>query len=320
MPVPRLKNDLERRLALLKQTVPTRGMERHPQKLKGVSELPAELQSPSLTSICASESIQEIISFPAQIQRGHHYIPKQALLFTETEVIHVLASIWPDEPPEITTLQGSGLLYLQVTLILLYGFLEIAAQGNTSPTRVEVEFNTVAWDQISMPVRKLLQISKYLPIAPANMDANSPSTQQAAKRLPLKFFNGLRIYGILPGEQLEDLVFQYGTWERVLLFFKRAILANSLIILTSNYVVIIREEVGVSQGWIITYIPRKSIASIIYRVGSKWNEVAVQLKQGDQTLEYRIQLTNEATQTLRACWIKSGGEWHDLPDKSDKVH
>jgi len=56
--------DLEKRLEQLKQAVPTCGMERHPTILKGISELPVELQSRDLTAIAARENIREIISFP----------------------------------------------------------------------------------------------------------------------------------------------------------------------------------------------------------------------------------------------------------------
>jgi hypothetical protein len=98
-----------------------------------------------LTTLAASEAVQTIIAFPPQIQRGRHSVPKQALLFTHTNVIHSMASIWPDREPEVTYLRGNDLRYLKVTLILLYGFLEIVVQGNTSPTRLAMEFNTVAW-------------------------------------------------------------------------------------------------------------------------------------------------------------------------------
>jgi hypothetical protein len=310
------KNDLEKRLAQLKQEVPTRGMERHPSVLKDVSELPAGLQSPAVTMLASSEAIQTIIAFPPQIHRGHHYVPKQALLFTPTDVIHVLASIWPDQEPEVTHVKGSGLMYLKATLILLYGFLEIVAQGNTSPTRLGMEFNLVAWDQLSRPVRQLLQAAKSTPGAPADKITYSPAAQQAVEKLPLKFFNGVRIYGVLPGEGLEDLVFQPGIWKRWLLLFRRAILANTLVLLTSNYMVAIQEELEVSQGWIVSYIPRNSIVGIKNQPRNKWNELTVQLKRGDQTTEYKLLLTNEAAQAWRMCWIQHGGQWQDLPSEA----
>ena len=211
--------DLEKRLEQLKQAVPTRGMERHPTILKDISELPAELQSPDLTASAARENIREIISFPQQIQRGHHYVPKQALLFTSTGIVHMLASVWPGQEPSVTFIQADSLIYLMVTLILLYGFLEIVAESATSPTRLAVEFNTVAWDQIVRPVRQFLQAARNAPAASTENIPYPAHIQPAVDALPLKYFNGVRIYGVLPGEKLEELVFQPPTWERRLMFF-----------------------------------------------------------------------------------------------------
>jgi hypothetical protein len=113
--------------------------------LNDISNLSAELKSPAVTAAATDKTIQSIIAFPPQIQRGWTYVPKQALLFTPANVIHILASIWPGQEPQVTTLDGSGLLTMNITLILLYGFLEITAEGPNSPTRISVEFNTVAW-------------------------------------------------------------------------------------------------------------------------------------------------------------------------------
>jgi len=115
------------------------------------------------------------------------------LLFTPTGVIHLLASIWPDQEPEMTHVNGRGLMYMKVTLLLLYGFLEIVAQGQTSPTRLGVEFNTVAWYQLSRPLRQLLQATQATPTVPTDKPSYSPATHQALAKLPLKFSNGCRV-------------------------------------------------------------------------------------------------------------------------------
>ena len=311
--MPPSKNDLEKRLAQLKQEVPTRGFERHPSVLNTVSDLPTELQSPAVTTLATSEAMQTIIAFPPQIHRGWHYVPKQALLFAPTDVIHLLASIWPDQEPQVTYLKGYGLMYMKVTLLLLYGFLEIVAQGYSSPTRLGMEFNTVAWDRLSPPLRQLLQATKATPGAPTDKTTYSPTAQHALEKLPLKFSNGVKIYGLLPGEELEELVFQPGTWKRWLLVFRRPISANTLLLLTSNYVVVIQEELEVAQGWIVSYVPRNSIIGMQNRPRSLWNELTVQLKRGDQTAEYKLLLKNEAAQCWRVRWIQHGGQWQDLP-------
>ena len=304
---------LEKRLSQLKKAVPGRGLARHPSRLRQFSELPPELQSSIVKSALAGEEIEEIISFPPQIHRGNHYVPKQALLFTPSGVIHLLASIWPEQEPTIAYLRVKGLMYVKVTLILLYGFLEIISQGTTSPTRLEVEFNTVAWDLISRPLRQILEAGKQ---QPGEITAEVSLSQRAEwilEKLPLKFFNGARIYGLLPGEELEEMVFQPNVWERRLVLFRKNIVANTLLMLTSNYMVIIQEELNVSQGWIITYIPRKSIFGIQKLSHIKWEELIVNLMVAGQTTTCTIRLTNEIAQDWQKCWIKHAGQWQDLP-------
>jgi len=283
-------------------------------KLKSVSELPDELRSPAVDSLASGENLQTIIAFPPQIHRGWHYVPQQALLFSPTNVVHVQASIWPDQSPQTTYVAGSGLMYMQVTSLFLYGFLEIVAQGPAEPTRLGVEFNTVAWYQMSSPLRQLLRATQATPAAPTGEITYAPTVRDAFESLPIKFSNGVKIYGLLPGEELEDLVFQPGTWERRLLLFRRPVSANTLLALTSNYVTVIQEDLHVSQAWIISYIPRSNISGMQGQPRGLWNELTVQLKRGDQTAEYKLLLENEAVQAWRERWIQHGGRWQDLPD------
>jgi hypothetical protein len=303
--------ELEKRLAQLKQEVPLKGLDRHPSKLKNISDLPVELRSPCVTALAVNETIQTIIAFPPQIQRGHHYVPKQVVLFTPTEVIHLLAPIWPNEEPQIVRIKGGGLMYMKVTLLLLYGFLEIVGLGHTQPARLGMEFNTVAWYGLSMPLYKFLQATKPTPNADIDKSTYSRSTQQAFEKLPLKFSNGVKIYALLPGENLEDMVFQPATWKRRLLSFRKATSANTLLVLTSNFVAVIQEELEVAQGWIVSYIPRSSIVGIISQPRGEWNELIFQLKRGDQIADYKLLLKSEAADVWLLHWTRHGGQWQE---------
>jgi hypothetical protein len=197
--------------------------------------------------------------FPQQIQRGWEYVPKQALLFTAGGVIHLLASIWPGQEPQITHVGGCNLLYMKIKLILLYGSLEIVARGEHAPVRLSMEFNTVAWYYLSTPLQRFLQMTRVAPDMPADNGPCSSATQQRLTELPLKFLNGVRIYGLLPGEELKELAFQPATWQHWLYFFRPPALANTLLLLTNHYLVMIQEEVDVKQGWLLSYIPRDNI-------------------------------------------------------------
>lgn len=301
-----------KRLAELKKEVTKRGFDRHASILQDVSELPADLRSAAVAALAARTTIQSIVAFPPQIQRGWHYVPKQALLFTSTGVIHLLASIWPDQEPQITLLEGCGLMYMKVALLLLYGFLEIVAQGQTSPARLAMEFNTVAWQSLSRPLQRLLQGTRDMPAASAEHGMHSPAMQTSIDRLPLKFSNGLKLYGLLPGEELKGLVFQPAQWERWLYFFQRPVLANTLVLLTTNYVVVIQEELKVEQGWILSYIPRNCITGIQFQPSGLWDEVSLQLKRNDQSAVYSLRLKPETIESWRKQWIQHGGLWQDV--------
>lgn len=305
--------DLEKRLTQLRRVVLTRGFDRYVSLLKNVAELPGELQSPMVRALAERDTFQTMILFPQQIQRGWDYVPRQALLFTPTSVTHLLASIWPNQEPHITRVNANSLLYVRVTLLLLYGFLEIVAQGDASTTCLNLEFNTVAWHHLSYPLRQLLKVSQTRVGQPANQYFDAPTIQSALATLPLKFSNGVRLFGLLPGETLETIVFQPGTWQTKLLFFRQPVLANTLLLLTSNFVTVIEEELRVRQGWIISYIPRANIIGIHHQPGNFWNKLTFQLEQGKQTAEYSLRLSPEATEAWRTAWVELGGRWVNLP-------
>jgi len=302
----------EKRLAELKRETTKRGFDRYASILKNISELPAELQSPEITALLDSERIHRIIVFPPQIQRGWDYVPKQALLFTPTRSIHLLASIWPNQEPKITGIEGCHLMYVRVKLLLLYGFLEIVAQGPEAPTQLNMEFNTVAWDHLSPPLKKLLLVAKENLSAQTEKAASSSAAQRAFEQLPLKFSNGVKIYGLLPGEELEAFTFQTAIWKRWLRFLRQPVIANTLLLLTSNYMVVIQEELKIAQGWVLTYIPRNCIAEMQKQTSDLYRKLIVKLKQGEQATEHVILLSNEAIEAWRVQWTQRGGFWQDL--------
>lgn len=299
----------DRRLAELKAEVTKRGFDRYPSLLDDIAGLPADLRSPALESLAAGECIQTIISFPAQIQRGWHYVPKQALLFTGRGVIHLLASIWPGQEPQLTPMVGCDLFYVKVSLLLLYGLMEIVARSKDSPVHLGLEFNTVAWSYLARPVHRLLQTA--ISTAAVNRADPASAAVRASGELPLKFANGVRIYGLLPGQSMESLIFQPRVETRWRYLLRRTLIPNTLILFTNDFLVIIQEETRVEQGWILTYIPLECIREIQNRPDPRWSEISLQLQRENQRAEYRLVLKNEATQTLQAQWIRRGGRWQD---------
>jgi hypothetical protein len=313
--MPTATDHLEKRLAELKKEVPRRGFDRHASILKNISELPVELQSPAVAALAARATIQAIVMFPQQIQRGWEYVPKQALLFTGSGVTHLLASIWPAQEPQITSLEGCNLVYMKFKLVLLYGLLEIAAQGEGRPVRLSMEFNTVDWHRFWMPLQRLLQATQPVSLLPVDKDAPAPVFERALKELPLKFSNGLQLFGLLSGEELEEVVFQAGTWNYWLYLLRKPAFTNTMLLLTSHYMVVITEEVYVKQGWVVSYIPRNNIARMQSQLRGAWNELSVQLERGDQSVDYKLTLKNEYVDLWCKRWVQHGGQWKVLSEQ-----
>ncbi len=63
-------------------------------------------------------------------------------------------------------------------------------------------------------------------------------------------------------------------------------------LLTTNFWVILQEEVGVKQGWIVSYIRRDSIQGILEQGHDLWSELAIKLKRSDQTADYCVAAAN----------------------------
>jgi hypothetical protein len=300
-----------KRIAELKKEVNQRGYSPHVAILKDIAELPPELQSPSIATFASREAIQTIVVFPPQIQRGWYYVPQQALLFTSARVIHTLASIWPRQEPQVTSLDACGLLYMNVTLQLLYGVLEFVGQGPDVPVRLSLEFNTVAWNCLSRPLRQFLQAAQVNPGSGEDQCSYSPTVLPALEKLPMKFSNGVRIYGLLPGEEVQELAFQARAWKRWLHFFRRPLSPNILLMLTSNYIVVIQEELEVEQGWLLSYIPRQNIIWMQNRPCGPWQELCICLQREDQMVDYKLVLQSETLEIWHGQWIQQGGMWQD---------
>jgi hypothetical protein len=164
----------------------------------------------------------------------------------------------------------------------------------------------------------LLQTTEAIPATLTEKHTCSPIVQQALEKLPLKFSNGIRIHGLLPGEELEELIFQPSTWKRWLLLFRKPISADTLLLLTSNYMVVIEEELGVGQGWIISYLPRNSITAIQNRARNLGNELTIQLQREEQTAEYKLLLKSDVAQAWCERWVQHGGQWQDILEEPEK--
>jgi hypothetical protein len=328
------KQEANHRIEQLIAEAQKRGAERFSSTYHDIHALPPELSSAKLNELVRNHEIKGIIYFPPQIHRGWHYVPKQALIFAKDRVVHILASIWPEAEPQITSIDNGDLLFVEITLILLYGLLKIEAINQEKISIIEMEFNTINWHQLSGPLYAMLH-SKYIDNKSMQKQEHQGNIMLAQKELPIeginfeasplpffppraagyriekriKFTNGIRIYGLLPNETLMGVIFQPECWEPRFVLFRKRLIANTMILRTTDYLIIMKEELNVGQGWIIAYIPWINIRCINQRLKGIWQEIEIVAERNEQSDGYKLLISNQVAEEWRSDWIRFGVQW-----------
>jgi hypothetical protein len=285
----------------------SRGIETHPYRVNDLAELPADLQAAAQRALGPAEQPERIFLVPNQTffknWFSRRYVPQQALLFTAQGVLHVQEAESPDQPARATYLHAASLLYIQLRLLLLYGRLELVGQANDALAKVVVEFNTVGVSLLLPGLRRLMTLAweSAEPELPVGREGVLPEFEN----LPLKFKNGLRLYGLQPGECLLGLVFQPGLWERHGALFRRQVLANTLFALTDHDLVIVEEErTGRTNpyGWILTFCPLAGVKGFEAAPGEFWQELHLHLIRDGVAIDRHFTLARETVQAWQDLW------------------
>jgi hypothetical protein len=273
-----------------------------------IAELPANLRLAILGSPwLAEEQVTSIFFVPPQTFSGDwaglRDMPEQALLFTPQGVLHVQAST-SGGPARTAYLRGADLVYVHLSLLLLYGRLELAGEVDGSLVRVVVEYNTASHDFLQPALHQLLRMAWEQPYE--NLDEDPTVTILGRLRdQSLKFRNELRNYGLQVGERLMGFVFQPGVTRRYWGLFHRQVMPAALLALTDRQVIIVEEERlkhAHTYGWFLTFCPRACIAGFDVQPREAWRDVRVRLARGGVTAERQVRLGNEAALDWQELW------------------
>ena len=294
----------------------------HPYRAKGITDLPSDLQQLAGHSLGPNEQIGSIFvvppqTFPGNWWGGPRYVPEQALLFTAEGVLHVQGAASPGQAGQATYLRGDELVYVHLSLLLLYGRLELAGLVNGALSRVIVEYNTVGHDFLQPALHRFLRLAWAQAQAQENQD-HTDILLSGLDEQSFKFGNGLRYYALQSDERLLGFVFQPRITQRYLHLFRRLIAPTTLLALTDRDLVIIEENrtTSAAYGWIFTFCPRACVAGIEAKPNAEWQDVCVRLTRGKVTVDRHVTLGNKAALAWRDLWTRHGYTWLESGDES----
>jgi hypothetical protein len=131
-----------------------------PYLVTSLVDLPGSLQHAAIQSVGSTEDLISICVFPGRTYLKNWYswekVSEQALLFTKNGILHIQAPASSDHDARTVSLHAADLLYAHLSLILMYGRLELVDE---SLSRVVVEFNAAGFDIIRVGIQDLLGTS-----------------------------------------------------------------------------------------------------------------------------------------------------------------
>jgi hypothetical protein len=261
-----------------------------------------------MQSIELTDELISICVFPGRTYLKNwyswEYIGEQALLFFAGGILHIQAPTPTHRVARIIRLRAADLLYVRLSLQLMYGRLELV---DDCLSRAVVEFNAAGFDILQRSVQDLLGSS-----CPGNsiFTRDPPSAKTVLSelgKLSFKFKNGLVLYGLLPEEHLLGFVFQPGLRGRRWHLFPSRISEPTLLALTDKQLIIVEEQSRSrfpAYGWIFTFCPRRVIEKIGVTSGEPFQELIVDMKSKVGLIDWRILLDQEHASVWRGLWLR----------------
>lgn len=281
----------------------------HPYQVETLADLPVGLREPAEQALPADDPIRTIILIPQQLlpkrfgsRAGARRLPEQVLLFTTCGALHVLDKKSPNGKPQVTYLRGEDLLYLQLTIILLYGRLELSGVHAGSQVRMIVEYNTARHDLIQPGLQHLLHLASQ-----PTTEAQPPSDKTGAfinelKKQSLKFSNALHDYALQPDEHLAGYIYQPRLRKDIWRIFHRLLAPACILALTDRNMIMVAEgrSSATSYGWFFTFCPRRNITHCDTQSNDEVQVVNVHLAMESVTATCAAELDADRAQAWQA--------------------
>jgi hypothetical protein len=283
-----------------------KGWDAHPHKVNAVTELSEVLCQQARQYLPAGEQVDLIFVVPRSYRANFGYSPRfqpeQALLFTESGVLSIQEEDLDGELPAAVFVKPGELVSMTVSLILLYGKLEIIGAGaDGQRLEIVVEYNTVRHYLLQPALQRFLALSAER-TAPVGLD---PICEQQARQniaqMHLKYRNGLAIYALGPGEHLRGVAFQPAIFEKILLGLRRKVALPTLVALTDRHLILLGEERGKDQteyGWVITYCPLAVVQGFDSIPWKQYQRFRILLQKDQVEAQHAVILADAAAQRV----------------------
>jgi len=252
---------------------------------------------------------EEIFVVPAQpFPRGRRqaWTPRQALLFAADGLLKLAEPEPPDQADEATWVAAEDILLLRLTLILLYGRLEIWSWQGDRAARIELEYNTVKHHWLAPPLRRLIR-KTWRGNPAVGAGAGEAASLAGLESLSYSFHSGLRLEALQPEERLLGCVYQPEIHETRLGFVRRRAAPETALALTDQQVILLQQDMTrrTRHDWVFTFCPWRRVARLEQAAFRAWQKMTIRVRP--EAAQQRLEAVFEPDQAAACCalWTKA---------------
>jgi hypothetical protein len=284
-----------------------------PYTVNTLDELPEGLRERTLQKLEPGAEIDTIFVVPMQqlassfgVGRRTSLVPESALVFTDHGVLFVSDDGSEEKSDLSVYITHDQFSFLRLTLILLYGRLDLWGTQDNQPVKIEFVYNATGHELLQPVLHRFLhrswvgQKGILQPIPPENEKVLAELFQQA-----LKFSNGLRNYGLQRNERLLGYAFQPRIVKRFLGLFPKISVPGCVAAFSENGFVLMQEgsSNATSYGWFITICHKRLLSDVEISAGEKMSTVAIQIKAGAKTEMINLEWEHQHAEELKSLWL-----------------
>jgi hypothetical protein len=237
-----------------------------PYLLNEINQLPAGLLELAKQYLPDNQPVKGIFVIPPDsIPRGsrRRILSLEALIFTHQGILHLAGPDRTGRGGSGIWLAGEDILMIKLSLILLYGKLEIWGARQEQILKIEAEYNTVAHRLLDPFLRNLIR-STWQSNQPGEANYHQNETFDELKTISYSFYNGLVNEAIQPGEMILGYIHQAELRKQWMKIFYRKVFPQTVITRTDQQIILLQEDLKfrTHHEWIFTFIPLYRISRI----------------------------------------------------------
>ena len=205
-------------------------------------------------------------------------MPPQALVFTRQGVLYISEPEKKDRVGTALWISSDDIFKIKLSLILLYGKLEIWGNQDAQVSKLEIEYNTVAHHLLAPILRQLIRKTWQ---KNSRNTANHPQDASFGmfEYISYSFYNGLTIEAIQPDEKVLGYVYQPEIRKPLLKVFYRKVFPQFVLALTDRQLILLQQDLKFKthHEWIFTFIPLYRVQPLDLEAFEEWMKLTIHL-------------------------------------------